>query len=72
MMAAVELERSRGFAALVRTATPAPRVMDASYTIGGETPEPEQLRVEMEWFRAELEYRQAYAQMRSVMRGDGE
>jgi len=62
-----ELERSRELVRLARRMVSAPRVVDASYI--SDNPESDSARAQMEaeLFRAELEYRQAYAHVKSLM-----
>jgi outer membrane protein TolC len=62
-----ELERSRQFTQLARRMASATQVVEASYQ--SENPEVESARakVEADMFRAELEYRQAYARLKNLM-----
>jgi len=62
-----DLERSRKLALLARRMVSAATVVEASYR--SDNPEVESARAKMEadMFRAELEYRQAYAHLKSVM-----
>jgi outer membrane protein TolC len=63
----LELERSRKLSQLARRMVSASRVVEASYH--PDNPEVESARAKMEadMFRAELEYRQAYAKLKSLM-----
>lgn len=63
----LELERSRKLSQLARRMVSASRVVEASYH--PDNPEVESARAKMEadMFRAELEYRQAYANLKSLM-----
>jgi outer membrane protein TolC len=63
----IELERSRKLSQLARRMVAASRVVEASYQ--PDNPEVESARATMEadMFRAELEYRQAYATLKSLM-----
>jgi outer membrane protein TolC len=62
-----ELDRSRQLSQLARRMVSGAQVLNASYQPG--TPEVEAARAKMEadMFRAELEYRQAYARLKSLM-----
>jgi outer membrane protein TolC len=62
-----ELERSRQFTQLARRMVSATQVVEASYK--PDDPEVESARAKMEadMFRAELEYRQAYAKLKALM-----
>jgi outer membrane protein TolC len=62
-----ELERSRQFTQLARRMVSATRVFEASYK--PDDPEVESARAKMEadMFRAELDYRQAYAKLKALM-----
>ena len=62
-----ELQRSRQFTQLARRMAAATQIVEASYQ--PENPEVESARakVEADMFRAELEYRQAYARLRSLI-----
>lgn len=62
-----ELERSRKLSQLARRMVSATQVIEASYK--SDDPEVESARAKMEadMFRAELEYRQAYARLRNLM-----
>ena|ERR1700722_420113 len=63
----LELERSRKLSQLARRMVSATQVIEASYK--SDDPEVESARTKMEadMFRAELEYRQAYARLKSLM-----
>ena len=62
-----ELERSRKLSQLARRMVSASKVVEASYQ--PDNPEVDSARAKMEadMFRAELEYRQAYARVKSLM-----
>ncbi|HZV86723.1 MAG TPA: TolC family protein [Candidatus Binatus sp.] len=62
-----ELERSRKLSQLARRMVSATQVIEASYK--SDDPEVESARAKMEadMFRAELEYRQAYARLKNLM-----
>jgi outer membrane protein TolC len=62
-----ELERSRQFTQLARRMVSATRVVEAGYQPGNPEVESARAKVEADMFRAELEYRQAYAQLKSLM-----
>jgi outer membrane protein TolC len=63
----LELERSRKLSQLARRMVSATQVIEASYK--SDDPEVESARAKMEadMFRAELEYRQAYARLKNLM-----
>jgi hypothetical protein len=63
----LELERSRELVQLARRMASAPRVVDASYIADIQGSNSPRAQMEAELFRAELEYRQAYAHMKSLM-----
>ena len=63
----LELERARELVQLVRRMAPAPRVIAASYVSDRTDVDAAQAGIETELFRAELEYRQAYARVKSLM-----
>jgi outer membrane protein TolC len=65
----LELERSRKLSQLARRMVSATQVVEASYK--SDNPEVESARAKMEadMFRAELEYRQAYARLKHLMGG---
>jgi outer membrane protein TolC len=63
----LELERSRELVQLARRMVSAPRVVEASYTSGDQEADAARAQLEAELFRAELEYRQAYARVKSLM-----
>jgi outer membrane protein TolC len=67
-----DLERSRGLVQLARMITPAPRMADARYIVGASVADPERTRLDIEWLRAELEYRQAYARLNALLGGRSE
>ncbi|HWY58557.1 MAG TPA: TolC family protein [Terriglobales bacterium] len=62
-----ELERSRQFTQLARRMMSATRVVEASYQADNPEVESARAKVEAEMFRAELEYRQAYGRLKSLM-----
>jgi outer membrane protein len=62
-----ELERSRKLSQLARRMVSAAQVVEASYQSDNPEVEPEQAKMEADMFRAELEYRQAYARLKSLM-----
>jgi outer membrane protein TolC len=62
-----ELERSRQFTQLARRMASATRVVEASYQPDNPEVESARAKVEADMFRAELEYRQAYARLKSLM-----
>jgi Outer membrane efflux protein len=62
-----ELERSRQFTQLARRMASATRVVEASYQSDNPEVESARARVEADMFRAELEYRQAYDRLKSLM-----
>jgi outer membrane protein TolC len=63
----LELERSRELVQLARRMVSAPRVVEASYTSGDQEADAARAQLEAELFRAELEYRQAYARVKSLV-----
>ena len=62
-----ELERSRKLSQLARRMVSAGQVVEASYHSDNPEVEPEQAKMEADMFRSELEYRQAYARLKSLM-----
>src|SRR5208283_28248 len=62
-----ELERSRQFTQLARRMASATRIVEASYQPDNPEVESARAKVEADMFRAELEYRQAYARLKSLM-----
>ena len=62
-----ELERSRQFTQLARRMVSATRVVEASFQPDNPEVESAGAKVEADMFRAELEYRQAYARVKSLM-----
>jgi len=64
-----ELERSREFYQLARRMVLPAGIVRASYVSGDAGMDPSQAKLEAELFRAELEYRQAYAQVKSLVGG---
>jgi outer membrane protein TolC len=62
-----ELERSRQFTQLARRMASATQIVEASYQPDNPEVESARARVEAEMFRAELEYRQALAKLKTLM-----
>jgi outer membrane protein TolC len=62
-----ELERSRALTQLARRMASATRVVEASYQPDGVEVESARAKVEADMFRDELDYRQAYAQLKNLM-----
>ena len=62
-----ELERSRKLSQLARQMVSATRVVEAGYNSDNPEVESAQAKMEAEMFRAELEYRQAFARLKSLM-----
>jgi outer membrane efflux protein len=62
----LELDRSRQLYQLARRMVSAGRVVDASYHSNDPEVESAQARMEADMFRAELEYRQAYAKVKAL------
>jgi len=62
-----ELERSRQFTQMARRMVSATRVVEASYNPDDPEVESARAKVEADMFRAELEYRQAYAKLKALM-----
>ncbi len=62
-----ELERSRQFTQLARRMASATRIVEASYQPDNPEVESARSKVEADMFRAELEYRQAYARLKSLI-----
>jgi outer membrane protein TolC len=62
-----ELERSRQFTQLARRMMSATRVVEARYQADNPEVESARAKVEADMFRAELEYRQAYGRLKSLM-----
>ncbi len=62
-----DLERSRHFTQLARRMMSATRVVEASYQTDNADVVSARAAVEADMFRAELEYRQAYARLKSLM-----
>jgi outer membrane protein TolC len=65
----LELNRSRKLYQLTRRMVSAGRVVDASYRSDNPEIKSAQARMEADMFRAELEYRQAYARLKSLTGG---
>jgi len=63
----LELERSRKLSQLARRMVSATQVVEASYKSDDPDVESAVARMEADMFRAELEYRQAYAKLKSLM-----
>jgi outer membrane protein len=63
----LELERSRRLSQLARRMVSATQVVEASYKSDDPEVESARARMEADMFRAELEYRQAYARLKSLM-----
>jgi outer membrane protein len=64
-----ELERSRKLSQLARRMVSASQVVEASYQSDNSEVESAQAKMEADMFRAELEYRQAYSRLKSLMGG---
>jgi outer membrane protein TolC len=64
-----ELERSRKLSQLARRMVSAAQVVDASAQSDNSDVESAQAKMEADMFRAELEYRQAYSRLKSLMGG---
>jgi outer membrane protein TolC len=64
-----ELERSRKLSQLARRMVSASQVVEASYQSDNPDVESAEAKIEADMFRAELEYRQAYARLKSLMDG---
>jgi outer membrane protein TolC len=62
-----ELERSRQLTLLARRMISATRVVEASYQPDNAEVESARAKVEADMFRAELEYRQAFARLKTLM-----
>jgi len=65
----LRLERSRQLYQLARRMVSGPRVTEASYLPDDDAMDPARAKLEAELFRADLEYRQAYAQVKSLISG---
>jgi cell division protein YceG involved in septum cleavage len=65
----LRLERSRQLYQLARRMLSAARVVEASYQPDGQDLDPARAKLEAELFRADLEYRQAYAQVKNLITG---
>jgi len=65
----LRLERSRQLYQLARRIVSSARVVGASYQPDDEDMDPARAKLEAELFRADLEYRQAYAQMKNLISG---
>jgi len=63
----LELERSRQLVQLARRMASATRVVNAGYRSDDPEVESAQAKMEADMYRSELEYRQAYARLRSLM-----
>jgi outer membrane protein len=64
-----ELERSRKLSQLARRMVSASQLVEASYQSDNPDVESAQAKIEADMFRAEFEYRQAYARLKSLMDG---
>jgi outer membrane protein len=64
-----ELERSRKLSQLARQMVSATQVVEASIQSDNSEVESAQAKMEADMFRAELEYRQAYSRLKSLMGG---
>jgi outer membrane protein TolC len=64
-----ELERSRKLSQMARRMVSASQVVEASVKSADSDVESAQAKMEADMFRAELEYRQAYARLKSLMGG---
>jgi outer membrane protein TolC len=62
-----ELERSRQFTQLARRMASSARLVEASYKADDPEVESAHAKLEADMFRAELEYRQAYAKLKALM-----
>jgi len=62
-----EMDRSRQLYQLARQMVSATQVVEASYKPGDPEIESAQAKMEADMFRAELEYRQAYAKLKALM-----
>ena len=67
-----ELQRSRQYTQLARRMADATRIVEASYQPDNPEFESARAKVEADMFRAELEYRQAYARLKSLMGDKGD
>jgi len=65
----LELERSRQLYQLARRMVSATQIVEASYRPDDPEPVSARARMEADMFRAELEYRQAYAKLKALMGG---
>ncbi len=63
----IELERSRKLSQLARRMVSATQVIEASYKSDDPDVESARARMEADMFRAELEYREAYAKLKALM-----
>ncbi len=63
----LELERSRELVRIVRRMAAAPRVVDASYLSNNQQEDAARADMEADLFRAELEHRQAYAKVKTLI-----
>ena len=62
-----ELERSRQFTQLARRMASSARLVEASYQLDDPGVQSARAKLEADMFRAELEYRQAYARLKALM-----
>ena len=65
----LRLERTRQVYQLARRMLSAARVVEASYMPDNQDMDPARAQLEAELFRADLEYRQAYAQVKNLISG---
>jgi outer membrane protein len=63
----LRLERTRQLYQLAHRMLSAARVVEASYVLDGQDMDPARAKLEAELFRADLEYRQAYAQVKNLI-----
>jgi outer membrane protein TolC len=63
----LELDRSRQLSQLARRMASATQVVEASYKPGDPAVDSARAKMEADMFRAELEYRQAYAKLKALM-----
>jgi len=63
----LRLERSRQLYQLARRMVSGARVIEANYLPDGQDIDPARAKLEAELFRADLEYRQAYAQLKNLI-----
>jgi hypothetical protein len=63
----LRLERTRQLYQLAHRMLSTARVVEASYMPDGQDMDPARAKLEAELFRADLEYRQAYAQVKNLI-----